>query len=495
MRTTMNELRRALSNTAVSLIGQAVTWTSSFLLTVAYGRFLGDTKFGELYLAISLTALIGVPVEFGFNQQLTRDVAKAPDKALRYVSNTLLIKLCLWSVLFSALLGLTWVLRYGSDERLLVAICGLTLLSASISSMFTALYAALQRQIYPVVGAILEKGGDALLGILLLRQGAGVQVMALVLLGGSLASVAWQALWFARRVGVGFALDIGLIRDLLRTSVPFVIAGVLGVLYYRIDAVLLSLFASATVVGWYGAGYRLFDTLSFLPNIVITAVMYPLFSKYSVNAEARLKQAVEKTANLLLLCGIPMAVGLVVAAPNIVGFLYHRAEFAQTVPVIQALAPGLLFMYVTSIGGAVLASTNQEKKLPIMALSALLFNLTLNLVLIPRYLHVGAAIVTSLTELLLLCLAIVLVPRRLLPVRSLNVAGRALIASVFMAAAVLALSKLPIVVIVPIALAVYVAAATALKTIPRDDLRAVTSALSSKLHSRGVTASPAQEMK
>src|SRR5260370_35349566 len=100
----MNKLRRVVNNTIISLAGQAVTWTSTLLLTIAYGRFLSDIKFGELYFAITFVMLIGFPLEFGFNQQITRDVAQKPDRALRYLSNTLFIKLLLWLVLFTHLL-------------------------------------------------------------------------------------------------------------------------------------------------------------------------------------------------------------------------------------------------------------------------------------------------------------------------------------------------------------------------------------------------------
>src|SRR5215469_3495428 len=96
----MDRLRRVINNTGISLLGQVVTTTSTLLLIIAYGRFLGDFKFGELYFATTFVLLIGVPLEFGFNQQLTRDVAQEPTRALRYLSNTLLIKVVLWLILY-----------------------------------------------------------------------------------------------------------------------------------------------------------------------------------------------------------------------------------------------------------------------------------------------------------------------------------------------------------------------------------------------------------
>src|SRR5579883_2257566 len=102
----MSGLRRIVNNTLISLVGQLVTWTSTLGLTIAYGRFLGDFQFGELYFAITFVSLIGFPVEFGFNQQLTRDVAEKPEKAEDYLWNTLLLKSILWVLVFGIILFL-----------------------------------------------------------------------------------------------------------------------------------------------------------------------------------------------------------------------------------------------------------------------------------------------------------------------------------------------------------------------------------------------------
>jgi O-antigen/teichoic acid export membrane protein len=469
----MNRLRKVVSNTVVSLIGQAVTWTSTLFLTIAYGRFLGDVKFGELYFAITFVLLIGFPLEFGFNQQLTRDVAQQPARALRYLSNTLLIKGMIWLVLYSLILLVCWLLGYSMEERILVGICGITLLSGSIAGTFAAAHYSFERVVFPVVGKILENGLSALFGILLLRSGAGVQVMALVLLGGSFIGAMWQACWFFRLLGFRLIVDQALIRELVRASIPFLLYGVLGVIYYRLDTILLSLMTSIAVVGWYGAGYRLFDTLVFLPSLVINAIMYPVFAKLSLSSTSTLKMAVEKSLNFLLFCSIPIATTLIVAAPNIINFLYHHEAFTHTYPVLQGLAPGLVFLYINSVLNSVLMSTKREKKITIMAAAALVFNLGLNLILIPRYQHIGAAVVTSLTELLLLCMSVVFVPRHLLPLGSLRVGVKALVASLVMALAIWALHAFNIFVILPVAMFVYLAVAALLGTIPREDLKAL----------------------
>ncbi len=476
----MQLLRRVISNVVISLLGQAITWFSTILLTAAYGRFLGDTRFGELYFAITFVALIGFPIEFGFNQQLTRDVAQQPEQALRYVTNTLILKCLLWVVFYAALCGLSWLLGYPSDERLLIETCGITLLFSAITNTFAGLHSAFGRTYFSAIGTIFERVLDAAAGIFLLRAGAGVEVMALVLLLGSLTNMSWQGIWCFCKVGFFQRPNRAFMLSLFKSSLPFLIYGVLGVIYYRIDTVMLSLMMNDTVVGWYGAAYRLFDTLLFLPSLVISAIIYPIFSKLSLHSEQQLKLAIEKTMNFVLFCAVPISTFLVIAAPQIIGFLYHNPDFYHSITTLQALAPGLIFLYANSVLGAILLSTHQERKLVVLAGSALIFNVVANFLLIPLLEQVGTALTTSATELVLLIVSLVLVPNRLLPARSLLITLRILLAAAAMGASLWWLRTYSLLVLFPVGLLVYLALALLCQALPLSDLRSISTSLRSR---------------
>lgn len=108
-----------------------------------------------------------------------------------------------------------------------------------------------------------------------------------------------------------------------------------------------------------------------------------------------------------------------------------------------------------------------------MAGIALVFNLALNLLLIPLYQQVGAALVTSLTELLLMIVSLILIPRSLWPLGSTKVGLKALLAGLVMGVAVWFMQHSSILAILPVAALVYFSVATLLGTIPRDDVRAL----------------------
>jgi O-antigen/teichoic acid export membrane protein len=194
---------------------------------------------------------------------------------------------------------------------------------------------------------------------------------------------------------------------------------------------------------------------SFSPTSSISAIMYPVFSRLSVHSHTQLKLALEKSLNFLLFCGLPIATAMIAAAPSIIGFLYHRADYANSIPVLQALAPGLVFLYINTALGTTIVSMGREKKITMMAFVALVFNLALNVVLIPLYQQIGAAIVTSLTELLLLGVSIVFVPRSVRPTGSVLVGIKALISCLAMGLVILLLGRFPIYMSLPIAALIY----------------------------------------
>lgn len=464
----MVQLRRIIKNTVISLLGQAVTWLSTILLSIAYGHYLGASRFGELYFAITFVSLIGLLIDYGYGNQILRDVAQEPAIATRYFSNILLIKLGFWLVVYAIMLLVSWLLGYTLEVRILVAICGFDLLCNAIANTFGALHNAFEQTIFPTIASILEKGLSTLFGIILLSSGGSVQVMALVLVGGSLINVIWQGGWFFHRVGISFVIDLPLISEIVRRNIPFLISGLLTVGYTSIDTILLSLMANSTVVGWYGAASRITDAMNFLPNIVILNIMYPVFSKLSTISDANLKLALEKSMNFLLFCGMPISTMLIVAAPNIIESLYGSG-FSQAIPALRMLAPYVVLLYFDYPLVPILLCKKQDRKVPIISTVGLIFNLGLNFLLIPLYQYIGAAIVASLTELLLCFICVAFIPRHLWPLGSLPVALKALVASLVMALALLLLHTLQIFVLLPIAMLVYLGVSLLLGTIPRED--------------------------
>lgn len=482
----MNIVRRALGNTAIMMIAQLITWSATLVTTGVLGAKLGPDAFGTLYLAMSFSLLFGVLVEFGLNQQLVRAIARDPDLAGPYLVNALAIKLGLALVAYLVILALIALLGYGADAGLVIAIYCAILASSATATTFTAVYQGLQQVRHAAIGTIIEKVLVCLLAILFLWLGYGVVAMAVVFVVGSIASALWQAAYLRRIVPIRLHLDRQVLLTLVRNAIPFFAYWVLGSLYYRLDTILLSKMTGAAVLGWYGAAYRLFDTLVFLPNIIASAILFPILSQLSVQSHQALRRAITKGLDIILIVGMPISVGMLVLAEPIIQFIYRQPEYINAVPVLQWLSVGLLLLYVNSILGVTIVSLNDERKLTVVAGLALVFNLGLNLALIPPYQHVGAAATTAATEALILVYLLAVMPRDLLTLSTLRVLVKAGAASLAMSLALLVLKGQNLGILVLAGATVYASVGLLLRLVPLEDFRLITGAI----RTRGRAAEP-----
>jgi O-antigen/teichoic acid export membrane protein len=185
---TMHTLKRALSNSAILMVSQVITWTATLILTAALGRYLGAVGFGELYLAISFGVIFSGIVQFGLDQQLVRAVTRDRSLAGTYLVHSLTIKLLLVGFAYAAIIGIIYALQYPPEVKLTIAVYCIVLLFNALTESLTAVYQAFESLLYSALGTILEKVFIAALAIFLLTRGYGVVTMA----GASWLAARWE---------------------------------------------------------------------------------------------------------------------------------------------------------------------------------------------------------------------------------------------------------------------------------------------------------------
>lgn len=484
----MSTLQRAVGNSSIMLASQVITWSATLGLTAALGRSLGDAGFGELYLALSFGMIFSVLVEFGLDQQLVRAVAREHSVAGEYLVNSLAIKVVLAGIAYTIIIVLIQVLGYPPQVKLTIAVYGVTVLFNGISSSLTAVYQGLERVLHSAMGTVIEKVLVAVISLILLSQGFGIAAIAGAFVAGSAIGATWKGLFLARMAPVRAPVELRTVRRLIAGALPFFLYWVLGAIYYRIDVVLLSKLTDTTAVGWYGAAYRLFDTLVFLPGIVSTVVMFPILARLAATSHPDLRLALSKGLEVMVMLGVPICTGLFVLAEPIIRFIYGRPEFLPAVPALRLLTIGLFFLYVNSVLGVALVSLNQERKMTTVAALATVFNLGLNWLLIPHFQHIAAAAVTAATEFLIFSYLCFCMPRGLLARTTLIVLAKASLAAIVMTMVLEALASQSVVLLVPIGGLVYCACGCILRLVPADDVRRFRQAMLARRRSQAVSA-------
>jgi O-antigen/teichoic acid export membrane protein len=420
---------RALRNTALILAARVISRLVALLSVVLVIGRLREVGFGGFQDVVNTTALVTVVLDLGFNTLFQREAARRPAEISRYLSNMVAAKL-LFAIPALAVLALALLLT-GKLGYLLPAFLMMAL--ASYSTMLRGPLYVVQRLGFEAAAIVLESlvlFGLVLYGVLT-RQNVSYFLWAYV------GSYAFSCAYFvvvltARRVArIRWRFEPALIRRWFWTGLPFALAFVITTIYFKIDVPILDFVKGDREVGLYGAAYKPFEALLFIPLSMFN-VVFPILAVYHREANGRVAWAVAKFYKSLLMLGWPISVGLFLMA----GAFRPIYKFPESAPALQILALGVVFMFISNAFIAALNAVDRQLMFTWAALGSMIVNIVLNVALIPPYGYLGASWATVLTEVALTAISYVMVARQLGRVPVIGLSWRIVIAGLVMGAVI-----------------------------------------------------------
>jgi O-antigen/teichoic acid export membrane protein len=384
---------RALRFTILILLARILSRVLALVAVVAIGNALGDSRFGQMQTAVTYTALVGAITDVGFTALYVREGARERHNLTRYFNNVASIKLFLIAVSLPILAACLW---FAGIESLLLPAFALLVLSGYSLLLRSTLY-ALQRLNFEIAEIVPETAvilGMALIGAHL-HAGTGFFLWAYVAASG-FATVYFIVVLLSKRILTPrWQLEPALFRQWIRAGIPLAITYLLTTVYFKLDVPILQHFRSYAEVGWYTFAYRPFEALLFIPATLRT-VVFPVLSIYYRSAPGRVLASTEMLFKALAIMGWPITVGLFLLAPQFIDLL--TSQYPQSGAALRILALAVVFMFVDNTFAAVLNAIDRQKLYAYVALSGLVINFALNMILIPRFGYLGASWATVATE-------------------------------------------------------------------------------------------------
>jgi O-antigen/teichoic acid export membrane protein len=196
-----------------------------------------------------------------------RASSPSADEAVVRIDSALLITLAAGSAVSLLLFGLSRVLDTGAA---LLVMAGVTLIADSATRVVMALFWAFERMKYEAVSVGVQEAGFVALTLAVLSRGSGVEGVMFAYLASRMIGlvVAWSIATTKLHCPTRPRWHPGVVRQMLRASLPFAIDDALSVAYVRIDAVLLGVFKGPRAVGLYQSATNLVLYHNILPRIV-----------------------------------------------------------------------------------------------------------------------------------------------------------------------------------------------------------------------------------
>ncbi len=461
--------RQLVSNTVWRSVAFGARAVGGVVATVLVARTLGPHDFGRFQFALALTLLLSFVVMLGLPKLLVRELARDPDGAVTRIDSALFICLVAGGAVGGPLLGIGWLA--GADMSLLLMV-GLIMIADSMARIVMALFWAVERMRYEAVAVGIQESAFVAFTLLALAAGGGVEGVLLAYLTSR--AVGFVAAWVIAATKLSCPTrprrHAGVVRPMLKATIPFAIDDGLSLAYVRIDAVLLGVFKGPTAVGLYQSATNLVLYLNVLPRM-LNMSMYPQMSRAWPDHPVALRHLRDASLRLLGAVAIPITVGSFLLAPEIFGTLYGP-KFEPAVRFYQLLVLVIPLRILGNTLGTAITSVNRQAQRAFIVGVAAALNLGLNLILIPMWSIDGAVVATLVTESWVFLAYAVLLRRALGPSHLLSAVAAPSLACVPLALVVTALSPAPLALLIVAGAAAYVVAliGIVLVTMPRPDL-------------------------
>lgn len=185
-------------------------------------------------------------------------------------------------------------------------------------------------------------------------------------------------------------------RDWLRSILPFTLIGGASIINSHTDIIMLGWLSGSEDVGVYRVAVQ-GATLVVFSLQVANAVLAPQFSRlYAQGEMVKLQHLVTRSAQVILLVAMPVALVFILEGDVIVGWVFG-VEFVEAHLPLAILAVGQLLNAGFGSAGFLLNMTGHERIAARILWQTALLNVALNAVLILLYGINGAAIATAIS--------------------------------------------------------------------------------------------------
>ena len=385
--------RRVVSNFLALGAGEVLSRLIAFSVGIYLARILGAEAYGIIALAVGMSLYLGKVADFGIETAGIKEVAGAPDDVVRLASVLMSARLALAAVLVVAAASLSLVLL-SEPERTVFALYSVTLLLVAAGTKW--IHIGLE-DAAPV--ALARVAGDTLILVLVFTfvHGAGnlTAVPIAQLVGEFVVVLLLYLQLVTRRVHFRLRWNLRAALPVFARSFPLLVQLLLGLMLYNADLVFLRAYRDAASVGYYAAAYAL---ISLVANIGMTYAFSLLPAMSRTDARSPDESALWSTALAQTVAvSLPVAAGILMVAPPII-HLGVGDGYAPSAAPLRVLAFSIPFFTIRYVPWAAMIARGRVQRLTGAMVWAVAVNLLLNIVFVPWWGTVGAALATVIAE-------------------------------------------------------------------------------------------------
>jgi len=381
---------------------RGVTYAATILLTGAavplMTRHLGKDDFGQFVTASTIVTIVAGVTELGLSGIGTREYALAsPSERRGLLANLLGLR----TVLTLIGLAIATPLMVLGDYRsvviagMLVSGAGLILLNIqqTYSISLTAQLSWGISSVFELINAAVVAGAT----VLLVVSGAHLFSFFFISVVSSAAALLASIFYLRGHVALLPRFDLPRWRALVRDTLPYSAAVMVGILYPRVGLLAVSLISNENQTGYYSTAFKIVEVIGGTSGLIAGSA-FPVFARAGRDDHDRLRYAVSRVGDTVLIAGAYITLSLVVAAPFVIEVIGGKG-YGPSVPVLRIQAVALLGGFLGTTWSYTLLSLRMHASLLRVTAAGLVISVALSVALVPSLGAEGASIAAVACEL------------------------------------------------------------------------------------------------
>ena len=374
-----------------------------FGIEVGVQNRVGEEMYGFYFSLFNFAFILNMLLDVGINNYNNRAIARDHKLLKDHLAAIIPLKLFL-SVIYAGFVLISGkILGYSEEQFQMLWILVLNQFLASFILYFRTNISGLQFYRTDSLLSVMDRS------LMILFTG--------LLLWGNISSQPFRIEWFVYAQTASYTLTLltsaAIVRyrsgsffrkfslagslKILRSSYPFALLILLMSLFNRVDSVMLErlLENGKEQAGIYAQSFRIFEAATQF-SLLFGVLLLPMFSRM-LQLKEDVNELVRTALPLLMVAGLSAAIVSNFYRFEIIDLLYHsHRPYSSTI--FGILMIGFLFVSISYLYGTLLTANHNLRQLNIVAAITVVLNIGLNLILIPRYQSLGAALSSVISQ-------------------------------------------------------------------------------------------------
>jgi polysaccharide transporter, PST family len=391
-------LRAIITNTGWLFADRILRMGASLVVGVWVARYLGVQQYGLFNYALAFVSLFSPIFTLGLDDVVVRHIVRQSSNKEEILGTTFWLKLL--GGIASVLVAVGTMFFLGEHETLkiwLVAILGMAGIFRATDTIELWFQSQVQSK-YTVIAKNTAFMLNTAIKIALILTKAPLLAFAWVTLAEFAMSAIgllivyqakWSSLWLWR-------WSSSVAKTLLKESLPLIFSGFAILIFMKIDQVMLGQMIGDSEVGIYSAAVRVSEIWYFIPGAIVSSVAPAIYAAKE-KSESLYYQRIGQLLSLMTCISLAIALPMSFLSDKIIMVMFGSG-YAEAGGILAVHIWTSLFVFM----GLATSPWFIAEGLNHVSLGKTLFgailNIVLNLLLIPKYSGLGAAIATIISQ-------------------------------------------------------------------------------------------------